>query len=198
MVADLVRNPLLPADLPHCFMTDYDRENYWHRATNALYYLFDEIFLHFYSVPYQERVLQQAFPGAPSINELNKRVSLVLLNSHESLLPSAPLIPNMIQIGGYHVDLPKGLPKDLQKFLDDAKDGVVYFSMGSVLKAVNMSPQKRQIFINVFKKLKQKVIWKFEDESISGLPDNVLVKSWVPQQDVLGEYNITNIIKTYY
>lgn len=42
--------------------------------------------------------------------------------------------------------------------------------------------------------MKQRVIWKFEDESIPNLPDNVLVRKWLPQTDILAHPNIVLFI----
>lgn len=44
------------------------------------------------------------------LSELYKRVSLVLTYGHSSLIPR-PLVPNMVEIGGLHVDLEKKLPE---------------------------------------------------------------------------------------
>ena len=56
----------------------------------------------------------------------------------------------------------------LKEFLDDAKDGVIYVSFGSVVKAKYMDEDKRKAFLNVFRKLKQKVLWKWETEHMDG------------------------------
>ncbi|KAJ8980272.1 hypothetical protein NQ317_005130 [Molorchus minor] len=101
-----------------------------------------------------------------------------------------PLVPNMIEIGGYHVKPPKKLPKDLQEYLDSAKEGVVYFSMGSNLKSKDMPPERKDMFLNIFRKLKQKVLWKFEDENLPGQPTNVKIEKWLPQQDILAHPNV--------
>ena len=48
-------------------------------------------------------------------------------------------------------------------------------------------PEKyRKRFINVFSKLKQRVLWKWETETMDDLAKNVKLSKWVPQQDVLG------------
>ncbi|XP_066137699.1 UDP-glycosyltransferase UGT5-like [Euwallacea fornicatus] len=189
--ADLLRNPLPPAYVPHTMISNtFDFRNYWHRLNNVVSLCSLHIIEYFYTLPLHARLLKAAFPDSPPLEELNQRVALVLLNSHQSLIQPIPLVPNIVNIGGYHVDTPKDLPQDLQNFMDSAKEGVIYFSMGSNLKAKNMSEEKKQIFFNVFKRLKQKILWKFEDENVMGLPKNVFIMSWMPQQDILAHPNV--------
>jgi len=57
-----------------------------------------------------------------------------------------------------------------------------------------MSEKKRKIFLNVFSKLKQQVIWKWESETMLDLPKNVKLSKWLPQQDLLGHPNIKMFI----
>lgn len=58
-------------------------------------------------------------------------------------------MPNIISIGGAHIKAPKALPADLQKYLDDAKDGVIYFSLGSIMKSANMPKEKKAMFLGM-------------------------------------------------
>lgn len=48
--------------------------------------------------------------------------------------------------------------------------------------------------IDCFRQLKQRVIWKFEDETISNLPANVLVRKWLPQTDILAHPRVVLFI----
>ena len=49
-------------------------------------------------------------------------------------------------------------------------------------------PEKyRRMFLNVFSKLKQRVLWKWETETMPDLPPNVKLNKWLPQPDVLGD-----------
>jgi glucuronosyltransferase len=50
-----------------------------------------------------------------------------------------------------------------------------------------MPAETKRVFTSVFSKLKQKVLWKWETEDMEGKPANVMLKKWLPQQDVLGE-----------
>ncbi|ODM82195.1 UDP-glucuronosyltransferase [Orchesella cincta] len=80
---------------------------------------------------------------------------------------------------------------DLDNFLSDSgKDGFIFFSLGSIVKAKDMPENYRKVFLNVFSRLKQRVIWKWETETMPDLPPNVKLSKWLPQQDVLGHPNI--------
>ena len=83
--------------------------------------------------------------------------------------------------------------QEIQTFLDEAEDGAIYFSLGSYLQSSLMPKEKMKIFFNVFKKLKQRVLWKFEEE----LPEklhNVMVSKWLPQSDILGQHSQKDIL----
>ena len=59
-------------------------------------------------------------------------------------------------------------------------------SLGSTIKSESMPEEFKSIFWKAFQQLPYKIIWKYEDESFKGLPDNVMIKKWMPQQDILG------------
>ena len=67
------------------------------------------------------------------------------------------------------------LPSDLQEFMDSATDGAILVSFGSSLKADQMPEEKVQVFMDTFKQLGMKVIWKW-DVAIPGLPDNIFLR----------------------
>jgi glucuronosyltransferase len=72
--------------------------------------------------------------------------------------------------------------------MDNAKEGVIYFSFGTVVP-LHVFPMKiLQIFVGAFKKIKNKVIWKIELDEIPGLSENVILRKWVPQPGILGGY----------
>jgi glucuronosyltransferase len=85
--------------------------------------------------------------------------------------------------------------QDLEEFVTKSgKDGFIFFSLGSIIKAEIMPEAKRKMFLNVFSKLKQQVIWKWESETMPDLPKNVKLSKWLPQQDLLGHPNIKMFI----
>lgn len=156
------------------------------RLKNVFYMIESHLACELFVYPLQRDLASKLFPEVPSIKSLGYNVSLVLLNSHHSYYKAEPMVPNSIEIGGYHVDPPKKLPEDLQEFLDNATEGAIYFSLGSTVKSKDLPEWKKAIFLDVFKSMRVKVLWKFEAD-LPGKPDNVLIKSWMPQQDILGK-----------
>jgi glucuronosyltransferase len=79
------------------------------------------------------------------------------------------------------------LPDDIQKFLDGATEGAIYFSMGSTLRSNLMPVEKRNEIMAAFSELPQRVLWKWESETFPEKLSNVKTGKWLPQQDILGE-----------
>jgi glucuronosyltransferase len=70
--------------------------------------------------------------------------------------------------------------------MDEAKDGVIFFSLGSNVKSSKMSPEKVKEFLDAFAELSQRVLWKWETDSLPDQPKNVMLGKWLPQNDILG------------
>lgn len=71
--------------------------------------------------------------------------------------------------------------------MDSAKHGVIYFSLGSNVNSRHLPLDKKRAIIEAFSNLKEDVLFKFEDDTITNLPRNVKVGTWFPQQDILGK-----------
>ncbi|KAG4072786.1 hypothetical protein HA402_006776 [Bradysia odoriphaga] len=145
--------------------------------------------------PLQRSIYDAAFPDAKlSYDEARKNVSLIFVNSHFSLARPLPYVPNTIEVGGLHINrFPDPLPQNIKEFIESAEDGVFLFSMGSILNSAAFPIEKRDMFINAFANIKQKIIWKFEDETVQ-MPKNVLTSSWLPQTDILSHPNVKAFI----
>lgn len=185
---NLFGNPAPSSYVPNMFASYSSQMTFLQRLHNFFVNHIDLLYRHLVYYPRENEILHQYLPGAPHLNELIYNASLILLNSHTSYQDPIPLLPNMIEIAGYHISEPKPLPKDLQEFLDAAKEGVLYFSMGSSLKSADMPTTKRNTILRVFSKIKEKVLWKFESDDIAAeLPRNLKIQKWLPQQDILGK-----------
>lgn len=54
------------------------------------------------------------------------------------------------------------------------------------MKSTFLPPRILDTVLNVFSKLKQKVVFKWEDDKLPNQPANVLIQKWLPQADILG------------
>lgn len=190
---EMVGTPSPTSYVPHPFLSFTDRMSFVQRVGNMLMTIFDAGIGQIIDFPVQSAMYEASFPGPkPPLEYLRKHaVSLVLLNQHLSLSYPRPYVPNMIEVGGMHVNRkPKALPEDIKAILDGSPQGVIYFSMGSNIKSSQLPVEKRDAILRVFAKLKQTVLWKWEDETLPNQPKNVIVKAWWPQDDVLAHPNI--------
>lgn len=63
--------------------------------------------------PIQVALYEEYFPEESKrvpYHDLLKRISAMLINSHPSIGIPRPLLPNTIEIGGYHIKDPEPLP----------------------------------------------------------------------------------------
>lgn len=186
----MVGNPSLPSFYPEMMLNFPNNMSFFQRLQNTLFKFISMANTYLLIYPKQNALIQKYIPNPVDLNDAMYNISLVLLNSHPSLFVAKPTVPCMVEIGGFHVEPPKKLPKDLQSFLDGAKEGVIYFSMGSNLKSTNLPVEKRDAILKAFGKRKEKVLWKWEDDVLPGQPQNIKLGKWLPQQDILGMYSL--------
>ncbi|XP_041982833.1 UDP-glucosyltransferase 2-like [Aricia agestis] len=121
----------------------------------------------------------------PNLEDVKYNASLVLGNSHISLGMPNRLPDSYKHVGGYHIDKEvKPLPENLKKIIEGSPNGFIYFSMGSNLKSKTLPDVIKQDLVKMFGKLKQTVIWKFE-EDLPNRPANLHIVQWAPQQSIL-------------
>lgn len=165
--------------------------NFLQRLHNTIISHVEDLHYHLVTKRTQRNLYNELFPNAKkSFDEMYHSPSIIFLNSHVAALSPRPYMPNLIEIGGIHVEPAKELPKDIKDFMDSAKDGVVYFSMGSVLKSVQWPADKLEAILKALGKLKQKVIWKYEDPELPNKPNNIMISPWLPQRDIFAHPNL--------
>ncbi|KAJ8959683.1 hypothetical protein NQ318_021874 [Aromia moschata] len=74
------------------------------------------------------------------------------------------------------------LEGDLKDFLDGAKDGFIYFSLGSNVKSKELAGPTFTAIFEALKEVPLKVLWKFEDDNLPGKPEHIKIMKWVPQR----------------
>ncbi|KAG8318126.1 UDP-glucuronosyltransferase 1-1 [Homalodisca vitripennis] len=162
------------------------------RLQNFLSTVLTFIYYHFEHLPHHQKLVEKYYkdPSMPHVSDMLNEVSITLVNSQKTLEYPRPYTPNMIPIGGAHMSTHMTpLPQDMKTFIDNAKEGVIFFSLGTFVPVHIMPSKYIQAFVNAFKKLPQKVLWRIELDNIPGLPENVKLTKWVPQPTVLGHPN---------
>ncbi|XP_017874679.1 PREDICTED: UDP-glucuronosyltransferase 2C1, partial [Drosophila arizonae] len=179
---------------PHSFISSTTRMNLWERAVNVFVCGMEHLMRTFLYYPSHDAVLRKHFSGlldvVPTTKQLERNISAILMNNYMPLDAPRPISFNMISVGGLHIQPPKALPVHLQKFLDEAKHGAIYFSLGTQVRSADLPAEKLKVFLDAFRSLKQRVLWKFEEDSFAELPANVMIQKWLPQADILAHPNV--------
>lgn len=66
----------------------------------------------------------------------------------------------------------------------------MYVSFGAYVKWKDMPTDKLNEFVESFKRLKLKVLWKCDLTNLSNQPENVFIRPWLPQSDILAHKNV--------
>ncbi|XP_030373724.1 2-hydroxyacylsphingosine 1-beta-galactosyltransferase-like [Scaptodrosophila lebanonensis] len=193
---DLVGSPSPPSYVPHALLKFSDRMSLVERVANLAFLTYEQIFMSLYYLPQQEALYKKYFPdNKQDFYDMRKNTALVLLNQHVSLSFPRPYSPNMIEVGGMHINRKRQpLPADIEAFINGAEHGVIYFSMGSNLKSKTLPLDKRAELLNALRSLKQRVLWKFEDPNLPDKPPNVFISDWFPQDDILAHKKVLAFI----
>ncbi|XP_045486743.1 UDP-glycosyltransferase UGT5-like [Pieris rapae] len=166
------------------------RGTLFERVERTLIGIYINYMVDFASQFLDEYYLRQYFPNIPPIKELEKNIKFLLLYQH-FVLNSALLLPsNVIEVAGHHVLEPKTLPKDLKRFIEESKHGVIYISFGSMIKATSLSKYKLQAILDVLEELPQRVIWKWDNDNLPFEMKKIYSSKWLPQNDILAHPNV--------
>ncbi|XP_018024289.1 UDP-glucosyltransferase 2-like [Hyalella azteca] len=179
-------NWLPPSVVPSILMPYDEYMSFYERCMNLLdlWNYYHGLMKSWYEC--ESSFLENYFPGIGDISRFYGQASLTLINGHHALDNPVPLLPNQVEIGTLNAHTPEPLPQDLEEFVASSGDhGVIYFSLGSFARSSDIPARAKMEFVEAFRRLPQKIIWKYEADDLD-LPPNVLTRPWLPQQDILG------------
>ncbi|XP_053615383.1 UDP-glucosyltransferase 2-like isoform X2 [Plodia interpunctella] len=197
IILSLIDENVNPAYVPDSLSNNVPPFNFANRVKELALQTMGRAFRFFYLDGYQNEQFQKLIGpyflkrGKSMIHfkAIQYNASLVLGNSHVSLGQATRLPQAYKPIAGYHIDpVVKPLPEDLKKLLDNAKNGLIYFSLGSNLKSKDLPQILKKDLLEMLGGLKQTVLWKFE-EVLPNLPSNIHIVNWAPQQSILAHPN---------
>ncbi|XP_055918221.1 UDP-glycosyltransferase UGT5-like [Eupeodes corollae] len=185
-------NPIIPSYIPALFLDQSENIDFLSRVGNwFIYHGYNFLYNQYNHKLATELVRQRFGQHMPDTRELSMETSVFFVNQHYSLTGAKPLSPAVIELGGIHIQgQTEPLNEDIQSFLDSAEHGVIVFSWGSMVRTETLAPEKLEAILKAFKRLKQKVIWKWENNTLPHQPKNVFISKWLPQKDILSHPNV--------
>ena len=88
--------------------------------------------------------------------------------------------------GGGSATPPRKLDGEFEEFVSSAEHGVIILAFGSQESIRAVFEMVLDKFLEAFKGLKEKVIVQYKATGEVNIPGNVLARSWLPQNDILG------------
>lgn len=159
---------------------------FWERGTSAVFDALSlGVLMPIMKLIYRYEIKKTFTTVTATPNEIEDRVVLLMSNTNPAmgfLRPST----STLHIGFISIKPPKPLPESaLKEFVETSEHGVIYMSLGSIVKSRDLDRRIIQTFVNVFARLKYSIIWKFEDDAVKNSTANVFITNWTPQADLL-------------
>ncbi|XP_018055638.1 PREDICTED: UDP-glucuronosyltransferase 2B19-like isoform X1 [Atta colombica] len=196
---DMIAQPESLAFVPNNVINLAEPMNFWQRLYNVVHTFYDKWYFNYLTTQEQDRIIRKHFgPNIPSVRELEKKMSLVLINSHIALNGIQPRTAAAVDVGGIHVqDENETLQPELEKWMNDSKDGFIYFTFGSMVM-IETFPHEflRALYASLGKIAPMRIIMKIPkpEKLPAGLPENIYISPWMPQIKILKHPNIKAFI----
>ncbi|XP_044755769.1 UDP-glucosyltransferase 2-like isoform X2 [Coccinella septempunctata] len=189
---DAVGNPSHPVYTPDHNLPLRRELSFRDRLLSTLFSVYVRFFYHWIVLPREDKTVKKYFGNdMPYIGEIERNVSLLLLNRNPVFHKVMPVVPAVIELGGVRtLKTLQPLSVELKKFLDNSKNGVVYFSLGSNVLSSNLPEDLIEKYIKVFEQIPYNVLWKWETDKLPRQPKNVFIHKWLPQTSVLAHPNV--------
>uniref|UniRef100_A0A8C9RSX3 UDP-glucuronosyltransferase n=1 Tax=Scleropages formosus TaxID=113540 RepID=A0A8C9RSX3_SCLFO len=176
--------PYPPSYVPRRFTRFTDHMTLWQRIVNFLWTAIEPVACRWRYASIEElasRLLQRK----TSMTEMMSHASLWFMRFDFTFEFPRPLMPNTVMIGGLNCEGSKPLPLELETFVNKSGDhGFVVFTLGSMVSQI--PEEKAQLFLEAFRQIPQRVLWRYTGPTPANLPQNVKLMKWLPQNDLLG------------
>ena len=180
------RLPYLPSYVPFFLSSFSDKMTLSQRIANFLMYL---AFAPTMMLLDRDDMVRRYVPEKPALtfSQLSLRSELCLTLRDITVDPAKPRMPNIIEATGLLMVPASPLPPPIEKFVNSSQEGVIVVSFGSWL--THFPQHIIDVLVTSFKRVKQRVIWKYNGPRPERLPSNVMLLPWIPQNDLLAHPN---------
>ncbi|CAB4013946.1 2-hydroxyacylsphingosine 1-beta-galactosyltransferase-like [Paramuricea clavata] len=174
------RTPVLPTVFPMKFLPFTDQMTFQQRLLNT----FVELLSYRRNPFINSSLIEEYVPEKPHISliDLQAKAQLWITRQHSVLDYNHPTMPNEKTVAHLQNLTSKALPPDLQSFMENADNGVVIVSFGSVL---NLPSQVKEKLLSAFQQTKYKFIMRTADIQHNNRSDKFMFRKWLPQYDLL-------------
>ncbi|XP_018334968.1 UDP-glucuronosyltransferase 2B15 [Agrilus planipennis] len=194
---DRFGNPDNPSYIPNYFLPYLSEMTLWERIWNTVVVMTAKFRYKQKSLSRSNEAVKNFFGSStPELEDLIMKYSaLHLVNSHYSINVARPWVPNVIEVGGLHIQDPKPLPEYFEKLMDTGKEykGVVFLSLGSMAALETLPLETLRTFCNAFGQLPYKFLLVGPRDKMPkslDIPKNVIFEQWMPQRDILCHPNL--------
>ncbi|KAG5683951.1 hypothetical protein PVAND_013207 [Polypedilum vanderplanki] len=185
-------NLLYPAFVPGHDLLYISKMNFQERFVSALVHLLEYFMRKLLFAPLVEKVVREVHPNVEYLLDVEKTAKMYFINNNPIMNFQAPTFTNQKNVGGMQIKKPKELPEELKTIADNAKHGLVFFSLGTNVRSDSLKDEIIVKILKAFSRLdKYTFLWKFEtkEKLPIALPKNVKIKDWMPQNDILSHKN---------
>ena len=218
-ISRTVGNPLSTAFSSTHLLGKSEIKTFWNRLSNTILSMYNLYRLYVITEDQTESMREYLSPDLPSIREVEKMVALTIINTHHTIQGVRPTIPAFLEVGGIHIEEDESnftkvrrtnkfriyfpqfnilifiiqcpLFKELEQWMDEGKDGVVYLSLGTEI-ALEIFP--KQTILSIYSSFSKFAPIRFLIKATAGkkfppgLPKNVKTLTWIPQIPVLSKF----------
>lgn len=177
--------PALPSFTPFLYESITDKMTFLERVRNTINLIKTPMTLATFPGS-KDTLIEKYAPEKPYITfrTLQRRSKLWLINTDPILDYPRASLPHIVHVGGLTTRERKPLPEDLNQLVKQSK-AVAVISFGTLVH--NLPRDIIYKLIAAFRQFEDVTfIFKFKGADIEGVPANVHLKTWVPQNDLLG------------
>lgn len=103
-LSPLIAQPENLAFVPSNILSFTSRMDFWQRLYNSVRTFYDKWYFDYLTRREQDRIIREHFgPDVPGVRELERKLSLILINSHIALNGIQPRTPAAVDVGGLHL-----------------------------------------------------------------------------------------------
>ena len=175
-----IRTPIMPTADPHLSLPYTDQMTFLQRLSNTIIH----VLAYRINPIINPSVVSEYIADKPYVSpiDLQAKAQLWLMRQHSVLGYNPPMMPNVKRVGHLQTYTRKPLHPDFQAFVENAENGVVIASFGSVLASIPFQVQDK--LLAAFKQTKFKFIIQ-GSVSHANQSDKFMFQTWLPQFDLL-------------